>query len=170
MLSMTALLVGLFAVGTAQAESKVTLTKMHLCCGKCYKAVEKAVASVDGAAVAFDKKAKTATVSGKDDALLQSAINAIAKAGFHGKSDNAKVAMKSDAGVKGKVKRIELIGVHNCCGGCNKAIVKAIGSVDGVAGNNAKPNSSTVVVEGDFDAVALISSLFDAGFHVSVKK
>lgn len=164
-------LTGLLFTASARAETKVTLSKMHLCCGGCYEAVSAAVADVEGASVAYDKEAKTATLTAKDDKTAQKALDAIAAAGFHGKSDNEKIAMHKDSGAeKGKVTRLELTGIHNCCGACNRAVVKAIESVDGTAGNTAKAKSRTLVVEGNFDALALISALYDAGFHVKVKK
>ena len=158
------------SVQSVQAESKVTLSDMHLCCAKCVKAVEAAVAGVDGAKVAVDKAARSATVTAKDDETVAKAVAAIGDAGFHGSSDNKEVAMKDDSGAKaGKVKRVELTGVHNCCGGCNVAIVKAIDSVKGVKANTAKPKQSTVVVEGEFDATEVVAALNKAGFHVKVK-
>ena len=43
------------------------------------------------------------------------------------------VTVKDDSGAaKGKVKALALEGVHNCCNACNKAIVAAVGKVDGV--------------------------------------
>ena len=75
-----------------------------------------------------------------------------------------------NSGVKeGKVKRLELVGVHNCCGGCNKAIQTALASVEGVAADTAKPKSNTFVVEGDFDGLAVVQALNKAGFHVRAK-
>jgi len=165
-------LLGVFLfMGAAAAETKVTVSKMHLCCGACYKAVEKAIDGVEGASVEFDKKAKSTTITAGSDEVAQKAVNAIAAAGFHGQSDNKKIAMPEDSGVKpGKVKRLELTGVHNCCGGCNRALDKALDSVDGVEDNTAKPRAETFVVEGDFDAAALVKALNGAGFHVKVKK
>ena len=65
--------------------------------------------------------------------------------------------------------RLELIGIHNCCGGCNKAIKAAIATVDGVQADTAKPNSKSVVIEGDFDGLAVVTALNKAGFHVRSK-
>ncbi len=160
----------LLVVSAAQAETKVTLSELHLCCGACVKAVEKAVGSVDGAAVAVDKNAGTAAITAGDDATVQKAVDAVAAAGFHAKSDNENISMKDDSGAKaGNVKRLELTGVHNCCGGCNTAIKKALATVDGIEANTAKPKQTSLVVEGDFDAAALVKALNNFGFHVQVK-
>ncbi len=160
----------LLAAGALQAETKVTLSHLHLCCGKCTKAVDKAVASVDGASVAINKKGGSATITASSDAAAQKAVDAIAAAGLHGHSNNAAIAMKGTSVKAGKVSRIEFTGVHNCCGGCNKAIQKAISSVAGADANTAKPKSSSIVVEGNFDAQAVAKALFHAGFHVTAKK
>lgn len=164
-----ALLAGLTAA--AVAETKVTISNMHLCCGACVKAVNNAVGGVEGAEVAVDKDAKSAVVTAKSAEAAQAAVNAIAKAGFHGKTDNDDIKMASGADVAdANVKRMEFTNVHNCCGGCNVAIKKAVESVDGVEANTAKPKSNTFVVEGDFNALALVKALHAAGFHVGIKK
>ena len=154
----------------AYAEETVKLSEMHLCCGACVKGVEGAVEKIEGASVKVDKDAGTAVVTAADKKTAQRAVRAIGRAGFHGKSDHAKIKMPENSGVKkGNVKRLELIGIHNCCGGCNKAIKKALGSVDGVASDTATPKKRTLVVEGDFDAMALVEALNKAGFHVREK-
>jgi len=153
-----------------QAEVKVTLTKMHLCCGACVKAVNGAVAGVDGAEVKVDKKAKSATITATSADSAQAAVNAIASAGFHGVSDNDKIGLPKVKTPDGNVKRIVLTGVHNCCGGCNVAIKKALKTVDGIEESTNKPKESRFVVEGDFNALKLIQSLNTAGFHVKVGK
>lgn len=154
----------------ALAEETVTVSKMHLCCGACVKGVEGALEKVDGASVKVDQDAGKAVVTATDRKTARRALGAIARAGFHGETDNAKLKMPDNSGVKeGKVNRLELIGVHNCCGGCNKAIKAAIATVDGVEADTAKAKSKTLVVEGNFDAMALITALNQAGFHVREK-
>ena len=117
----------------AYAETKVQVSNIHLCCRACGNAVTAAVEQVDGASVVVDQENGSVTLSAADDATAQKALDAIAAAGFHGKTDHNKLAFKDDSGAKsGKVKRAEFTGVHNCCGGCNRAIKEAIASVDGV--------------------------------------
>jgi copper chaperone CopZ len=78
--------------------------------------------------------------------------------------------MPDNSGVKkGMIDRLELVGVHNCCGGCNKAIKAAIATVDGVEADTAKAKSKTLVVEGKFDGLAIVAALNKAGFHVRAK-
>ncbi|MCR9116161.1 MAG: cation transporter [bacterium] len=172
MLRNTAIAVCLIAgmAVSASAATKVTLSDLHLCCGACVKAVTKAVDSVEGAEVTVDKAAGSAVVTASSDETAQAAIDAIAKAGFHATSDSEKLAMKENSGAADKsVKRLEVTNVHNCCGGCNVAIKKAVDSVDGVEGSSAKPKKDSFVVEGDFNALALVKALNAAGFHVTVK-
>ncbi|MCA9176428.1 MAG: hypothetical protein KDB14_18200 [Planctomycetales bacterium] len=168
-------LAAIFAVllmsAAAQAETTVALSEMHLCCGACVRGVENAVKSVTGASVAVDKDAGKATVTAGSDEVAQQALDAIAKAGFHAKSSHDSIRMKDDSGVKaGQVSRLALKGVHNCCGGCNVAVKKALKSVAGVESDTAKAKSDTIVVEGSFDGLAVIKALNAAGFHVVMSK
>ena len=166
-LSAVALLV---TVGSAVAETKVTVSNVHLCCGACVTAVNKALADIDGITHESDRQAKTVAITAASDEAAQKAVTALQEAGFYGKSDNEKAKFAEVKAPEGKVKRLELTGVHNCCGQCNTAINKALGGVDGVASNTAKAKESSFVVEGDFSAAAVVSALLDIGFAVQVKE
>ena len=170
----TLIAVSLFTLainGAMAAEAKVELKGTHLCCGQCVKAVGEILKKVDGCTGTCDQKAGTVSITAKDDATAQKALDALAEGGFHGTTDSKTLVVKEDSGVaKGKVKTLSLEGVHNCCGQCNKAIVAAVGKVEGVTGNTAKAKASTFEVTGEFDAVALVKALNDAGYHVKVKK
>ncbi|WP_372897993.1 heavy-metal-associated domain-containing protein [Stieleria sp.] len=160
----------LLANPLAHAEVTVKLSKMHLCCGACVKAVEGALEKVEGATVKADQDSGSAVVTAADQKTARKAIGAIGRAGFHGETDHAKLKMQDNSGVKaGVTKRLELVGVHNCCGGCNKAIKAALATVDGVQADTAKPKSKTLVVEGEFDGLAVVNALNKAGFHVRAK-
>ena len=172
-------LLHVFAIGTLAtasggafgADTKVELKDTHLCCGQCVRAVGEILKKVDGATGKCDQKAGTITVTAKDAATAQKALDALAAGGFHGTTDNKDLKMKDDSGVaKGRVKALTLEGIHNCCGACNKAIVAAVGKVPGVTGNTAKPRSDTFEVTGEFDAEDLVKALNAAGYHVKVKK
>lgn len=157
--------------GAFGADTKVELKGTHLCCGQCVKAVEEILKKVDGATGTCDQKAGTVTITAKDDATAQKALDALAAGGFHGTTDSKDLKVKEDSGVtKGKVKTLTLEGVHNCCGACNKAINAALGKVAGVTANTAKPRSDSFDVTGDFDAEELVKALNAAGYHVKVKK
>ncbi|MCC9609758.1 cation transporter [Blastopirellula sp. JC732] len=155
----------------AYAETTVTLTKMHLCCGKCVKAVEAAVKDMPGVKVDVTAKEGKTVLTAADDKSAQAALDAIAKAGFHAETDSEELKMKDDSGVKaGAVKRLALTGLHNCCGACTKSIKEAVATVDGVKADTAKPNESSMVIEGNFDAAEVVEALLAAGFHVKVKQ
>jgi copper chaperone CopZ len=155
----------------ARAETKVELKGTHLCCPACVNAVGNILKEIDGVTGKCDQKARTVTITAKDDAAAQKALDALAAGGFHGTTDNDKLKQKEDSGVeKGKVKTLTLTGIHNCCGQCNGIIKKTLKSVDGVKGDTAKAKGDTFEVTGDFDAEAVVKALNDAGFHVKVKK
>ncbi|MBS0208969.1 MAG: cation transporter [Planctomycetes bacterium] len=157
--------------GVARADVKVTVSDMHLCCGACLKGVEKAIAPVTGASVTCDKDAASCTITAADDATAGKAVAALAAAGFHGTIDNAKLAMTDDSGApSGNVKRLQVSGIHNCCGSCTKAIKGAVKDVAGVKEDNCKAKETSFVVEGDFSASALVKALNEAGFHVKVSQ
>ncbi len=62
----------------------VTLSGLHLCCGKCVTGVEKAASSANGVSYSISKAMGTAKLSGSPEAV-QKAIDAIAAAGYHGR-------------------------------------------------------------------------------------
>jgi copper chaperone CopZ len=164
-----ALIVGL--ASGARADTTVELKGVHLCCNGCIKTVAETLKKVDGVQGKCDQKAKTVTITAKDDAAAQKALDALAAAGFHGDTGNKELAIKDDSGAtKGKVKTLTLTGVHNCCGACCKAIKSTVKDVKGVTGDTAKPKETTFEVTGDFDAEELVKALHTAGFHVKLKK
>lgn len=152
-------------------ETKVELKGTHLCCGQCVKAVGEILKKVEGVTGVCDQKAGTVTITAKDDAAAQKALDALTEGGFHGTIDSKTLKVKDDSGVAaGKVKTLTLTGVHNCCGQCNTAINTTLGKVAGVTGNTAKAKSDTFDVTGDFDAAEVVKALNAAGYHVKVKK
>ena len=156
-------------VAFAADKTKVELSKMHLCCGGCVKGVKKAAGTVDGVTCSIDKKGGKATLAG-DKASLEKALAAIAKAGYHGTSC-CDIKMKDDSGAPdGKVAKLVLDGLHNCCGGCARKAIAAAKSVDGVTGVDLPKKSGTITVSGDFNAKAVVKALNDAGYHGKVKK
>ncbi len=154
----------------ARAEVTITLSKMHLCCGACVKAVEGSLEKIEGATVKVDADGGKAVVTAPDAKTARQAVASIARAGFHAESDHDKIKSPDNSGIKeGKVKKLELVGIHNCCGGCNKAIKAALATVAGVEKDDAAPKSKTLVVEGEFDALAVVQALNKAGFHAVSK-
>jgi len=154
---------------TARAEVSVTVSKMHLCCGGCTKAVEKAVSTCDGVKCDVDQDAKTAVLSAAKIESVQQAVDAIAKAGFHGELSDKRVKFAHQDLPAGKVTRLEVSGVHNCCGACTKAIKGALKKVAGVKADTCEDKKDAFVIEGDFSAKDAIAALEKAGFHATVK-
>jgi len=70
---------------------------------------------------------------------------------------------------RGRVKRLKVSGIHNCCDLCCEAIKEAIGTVDGVTADTATPGATTFEVTGDFPAAALVKALNAAGFSAQVR-
>lgn len=154
----------------ALADSMVEVSGVHLCCPACVKAVAKALEPIEGVTPKCDRDAGTVTITAKDDATAQKALDALAAAGFHGKTGSPTLTIKKTTGVpKGKVKTLTLSGLHNCCGACNKKIKSTLKTVAGVDGDTAKAKSGTFDVTGDFEADAVVKALSTAGFHVEVK-
>ncbi len=167
----SALSLMLFATGAARAETKVELKGTHLCCPACVKAAGAILKDIEGCSGECDQKAGTITITAKDDATAQKALDALAAGGFHGDTGNKDLNIKDDSGAKaGKVKTLTLTGIHNCCGRCNSAIKAACKKVEGVTGDTAKSRNDTFDVTGDFDAAELIKALNAAGFHAKVKQ
>jgi copper chaperone CopZ len=154
----------------ARAESMATLTKVHLCCKGCVTALEKSVAKVPDVKCDATQKEGKVVLTAADDKTLQKAVDAIAKAGFHGRLDNKAVKFTAVKVPEGKVQRLEIVGVHNCCGACAKAIKAALAKVEGVEGDNLKPKAKSFVIEGDFVAKDAIKAIERAGFHASLPK
>ena len=169
----------LLAIGTvvlassvvSAADVKVEVKNTHLCCPQCVRAVAGILKKVDGVTGKCDQKASTITITAKDEATAQKALDALAAGGFHGTTDSKDLKIKDDSGATtGKVKSLTLEGVHNCCNSCNTGINKALGKVAGVTANTAKARSNSFEVTGDFDAAELVKALNDAGYHVKIKK
>ncbi|MBI3882242.1 MAG: hypothetical protein HY301_19560 [Verrucomicrobia bacterium] len=148
----------------AQAESKVTLSGVHLCCKSCVTGVAKAVAKSPGVTATCDAKAGTVELTAADAATVQKGVNAIVAAGYFGSSSDAAVKVSSHNGAKdGKVASLAVNGVHLCCGKCVTAVDKAVTSVAGVKGHNAEKGAKSFTVTGDFNAKELFAALEKAG-------
>jgi copper chaperone CopZ len=161
----------LLTATAARADVTVELKGVHLCCGQCVKIAGDTLKKVDGATGKCDQSAKTITITAKDEATAQKAVDALAAAGFHGESDNPKVKVPDDSGAKaGKVEKLTLTGIHNCCGQCTKAIKATVHKVEGVKEDTLKAKGDTFEVTGEFDAEAVVKALNAAGFHAKVKQ
>lgn len=160
----------LFLGRTAVAETKVTVSDTHLCCGQCLKAVDATLKDMQGVTFKSDQGAKTIEIVAENDAAAQKAIDALATAGFYGKLNNDKLKFKAVAAGDAAVEKLEVSGVHNCCGQCTNTIKKAVTSVSGVSSTDVKAKETSFAVEGKFKPGEVVKALLDAGFYVQVKK
>jgi copper chaperone CopZ len=160
----------LLIAAVGRAEVKVTISKTHLCCPACFKAVDDTLKKVDGVQFETNRQEKTIAITAEDEKAAKTALDALAKAGFHGKTDVESLTFKKVETPEGTVKRMEVTGIHNCCGQCTSAIKKAVGGVKGVEANTVKARETSFVVEGDFNAAEVVEALLNSGFHCQVKK
>lgn len=151
------------------AETKVMLSDVHICCKSCVSDIETHLKEVKGITYTVNKEGGTVALVAQDTASAQAGVDALATAGYHGKSDSKEVMMKDSAAPEGKVAKAEVSNIHNCCGKCTTAIEKAVKAVPGVKELTLKPKATTFEVTGDFDAKALAKALNDAGFQATVK-
>jgi copper chaperone CopZ len=154
---------------SAQALT-VTVSEMHLCCPGCTRAVEKAVAEMEGVKCITSQDEGTTVIECADAKAAQKALDAIAAAGFCGKLDNEELKFAEVKAPEGKVKRLEVYEVHNCCGACTKAIKAALAKVEGVTADTCKAKETAFVIEGDFSAKDAIAAMAKAGFYCSLEK
>jgi hypothetical protein len=154
----------------AQAETKATLSGVHLCCKGCVTAVEKASAAA-GATATGDMDAGTVVVTAPDAATVQKATDAIVAAGFFGASGDPSIKVNSISGAPNqKVKSATVSGAHLCCGKCAKAANAAAMGVAGVQASDAAKGSASFTVTGDFNAKELASALEKAGLSGKIAK
>lgn len=91
--TIAALVAGLLpGTGVAQQNEDpspviVTVSEIHLCCGACVKAVEKA-AKIDGVQAEVNQDEGTAVLTAATYRDVQEALDEIAKAGFSGKIED----------------------------------------------------------------------------------
>jgi copper chaperone CopZ len=152
-----------------RTETEVELRGVHLCCQGCVNAANAALRSVEGVDSRCDMENRIVTLTAGEESAAREALDALAAAGFYGASDNPNLAMKPVGNVpKGKVTRVTVSGIHNCCGPCCRAIRGAVSAVDGVTGDTAEPGATTFEVTGDFRPADLVEELNAAGFSARV--
>jgi copper chaperone CopZ len=147
---------------TTLADEKVTLTHVHNCCKKCSDGLKKAVAKTPSVTAGIEKS--TVTLTGKNTADLQKAVDDIVAAGYTGTSDNAEVKVQPATAADEKVNSLTLTGVHLCCGKCVKGVEEAVKSVPGVKSDTVTKGAESFKVDGDFNAKDLMTALAKAGF------
>lgn len=166
-------LLSLFALAAyAHAETTVTMTGVHNCCGSCSKGIVAAGTSV-GKDITIDAPAKTSTVkiTTKKKSDAKKAVEAIIAAGYFGKVEGEESASKSSADAKpaAKVKKATVSGVHLCCQKCADAAIKAVKTVSGITTHDIASKAKSFTVEGEFTKAELAAALNEAGFAGDIK-
>ena len=150
----------MIAVTSAQAESTLTLSGVHNCCGSCAKGITKAIT---GAGATAEIDGTTVVITAKSDNAAKKAIEALLEAGYYG--EGATAPEVSDK----KVTAAKVGGVHLCCGKCVTAVEKAVKSVAGVSSHDATKGAESFTVEGDFSTKELAAALNKAGFSGNIE-
>jgi periplasmic mercuric ion binding protein len=153
----------------AQAEVKVTLTDMHVCCQSCVNAIQKAAATVPGLKCTASQDDYSATLTADNLETVQKGVDALVKAGFCGTPDNKGIKIADVKAPEGKVTKLEIAHVHNCCGKCTTGIKDALADVKGITSNSIQPKQTSFVLEGNFDAGEAVKALVKAGFYPELK-
>lgn len=160
----------LMLIAAVASAGEVTVEGAHLCCGKCVTAAQKAFEGVEGISdVAVDKDAGKVTFKATDMKTVRQGLAALGKAGFAGKTSHDGKEIKGPKGFKedAKADSVTIRGLHNCCGGCQKAITGALEGVKGVSGVDCKKKSCEVTGTG-VSYSDLIAALHEAGLHGNI--
>jgi mercuric ion binding protein len=167
---------GMLLTGMADPVVKIEVKNMHLCCGGCEGAATKAVEEGGGKEAKADKASKTLSFTAANEKVAQAALDKLGAAGFWGEVEKP-YSMKDDSGtlLPAKAKAVKLSsgvfkGAHNCCEACNKALVEAIKTVEGVESEDSKAKEGSFTVKGMFDPAALVKAVNAAGYHVKLDK
>ena len=153
----------------AADRTPVQVEKIHLCCGKCSKDLSEALSSVEGIEqVEVDRKTGSARFISPSDEKTQEALGAMEEAGFFGTATQGdkKLAVPSEKiDTDLKADRIIFSGVHLCCGGCAKGVVKGYADLKDVVAVDCDTDEGTVTLTGKELSVAeMRDALHKAGF------
>lgn len=145
-------------------DSSVTFKQVHLCCDECVRGAQRSIKGIEGVSMTADKDAETVTLTGPSDAVLQKAANAMAAGGYFGVSDKSSIKPIAHNGTHGKnLQSMIVTGVHLCCGGCVKAVDRAVKETPGATGHTAKKNATTFTVTGNFNDQKFFDALQQEG-------
>ncbi len=169
-------LLSLFALAAfARAETTITMTGLHNCCGSCAKGITKAGTSVgEGVTVDVPEKSSTITITSKKKGDAKKAAEAIIAAGYFGKIEGDESASKSDskpaaAKPEAKLTKATVSGVHLCCKKCETAAADAVKTVAGITKHDIVAKATSFTVEGEFTKSELTAALNAAGFAGEIK-
>ncbi|MFK5924632.1 MAG: heavy-metal-associated domain-containing protein [Verrucomicrobiota bacterium] len=148
-----------------EGATSVVLSGAHLCCSKCQKRIEKAVERYDDVKLDFDKSAGTVTFNGESGQAVEDALFKVHEAGFYGMTDHARLKMKKPGGSKKEVEELSVVGMHVCCGKCEKAIKAALKTVKGIDSHTMEKGKSSFIVKGKVSAAELNKALNGVGLN-----
>ncbi len=158
---------------TVRAETTLTMTGLHNCCGSCAKGITKAGMSVgDDVTIDVPEKSSTVTITTKKKGDAKKVAEAIIAAGYFGRFEgDAYEAKPSTAAAKpeAKLTKATVSGVHLCCKGCANAATDAVKAVAGVTAYNIVAKETSFTVEGEFAKADLNAALNAAGFAGDIK-
>ncbi len=161
---------------SVRAETTLTMTGLHNCCGSCAKGITKAGTSVgEGVTIDVPEKSGTITITTKKKGDAKKAADAIIAAGYFGKIEGDEAASKSAskpaaaAKPEAKMTKATVSGVHLCCKGCATAATDAVKAVAGVTAYNIVAKETSFTVEGEFAKADLNAALNAAGFAGDIK-
>jgi mercuric ion binding protein len=158
---------GLFALVALAASAyaaDIKVTGIHNCCPMCANGIKSALAA--GGATNVNLAEKELSFSAEDP---DKALKALFDAGYAGRVEGARPPRTGVRRDDPPVKSVKLTGVHNCCGGCTKAIQDAVKPF-GTCSLKAKETSFTVTSDNDINVAMLIRALRQAGYNARVEK
>lgn len=159
---------------SVRAETTITMTGVHNCCGSCAKGITKAGSIGEGVTIDVPEKSTTVTITSKKKGDAMKAAEAIIAAGYFGKIEGgepSKSASKSTASTKpeAKMTKATVSGVHLCCKKCETAAANAVKTVPGITKSDIVAKATSFTVEGEFTKSELAAALNDAGFAGDIK-
>ena len=159
---------------SVRAETTLTMTGVHNCCGSCAKGITKAGSIGEGVTIDVPEKSTTVTITSKKKGDAMKAAEAIIAAGYFGKIEGGEpdksaskpaIASKPEA----KMTKATVSGVHLCCKKCEVAAADAVKTVPGITKSDIVAKATSFTVEGEFTKSELASALNDAGFAGDIK-
>ena len=153
---------------SVQAETTLTMTGVHNCCGSCAKGIIKAAADLKDVTVTVPEKGTTVTIVSKKKGDAKKAAEAIIAAGYYGKFEGQD-EVSSSSNATAKMAKATVSGVHLCCKKCVTAAEGAVKSVSGVSSYEIVSKADSFTVEGEFSKSDLAAALNAAGFAGDIK-
>ncbi|WP_395749299.1 hypothetical protein [Prosthecobacter sp.] len=161
---------------SVRAETTLTMTGVHNCCGSCAKGIIKAGSIGEGVTIDVPEKSTTVTITSKKKGDAMKAAEAIIAGGYFGKiegaeSDSKKSTSKPATAAKpeAKMAKATVSGVHLCCKKCEVAAANAVKTVPGITKSDIVAKATSFTVEGEFTKSELETALNAAGFAGDIK-